>query len=90
MIQSWKGKEAAAIFRGDLPKGVAADIAKAARRRLLQLDGAAVVDDLKIPPSNRLHKIGADLWSISVNMQFRVTFRWGNDGPEDVWFGDYH
>ncbi len=41
------------------------------------------------PPGNRLHLVGK-LWSISVNMQYRITFIWGEKGPEEVWFGDYH
>ncbi len=89
MIQSWKGKEAEAIFSGAQVRGVHPDIARAARRRLAQLDAALRVDDLKSPPGNRLHRFG-DGWSISVNMQYRITFAWGPDGPEDVWFGDYH
>jgi toxin HigB-1 len=89
MIQGWRGREAEAIFQGHTPKGVAADIAKAARRRLLQLDGAVDVDELRTPPGNRLHKVG-DHSFISVNMQYRITFIWREHGPEGVWFGDYH
>jgi len=55
----------------------------------MALDAATRVDDLRVPSSNRLHKVGA-VWSISVNMQYRITFTWGEHGPEDVWFGDYH
>jgi plasmid maintenance system killer protein len=43
---------------------------------------------MRSPAGNRLHKVG-EVWSISVNMQFRITFVWGQDGPEQVWFGDY-
>jgi proteic killer suppression protein len=89
VIQSWKGKEADAILRGETPRGVSADIARAARRRLAQLDKALGVEDMRVPPGNRLHKVGA-VWSISVNMQYRITFVWGDAGPEEVWFGDYH
>ena len=63
------------------------------RRRLQQLDAAVTVDDLRTPPGNRLHLLTGDRageWSVSVNDQFRVTFRWGDAGPEEVWFGDYH
>ena len=89
MIQSWTGKEAQAIFEGRQVKGVAGDIARRAKHRLDLLSAADGVEDLRLPPSNRLHKIG-QAWSISVNMQFRITFIWGPAGPEQVWFGDYH
>jgi toxin HigB-1 len=48
---------------------------------------------MRAPPGNRLHQLTGDHWpewSVSVNDQFRVTFVWGPDGPEHVWFGDYH
>jgi proteic killer suppression protein len=65
----------------------------AATRRLQRLDAATSVEDLRVPPSHRLHRLDADRagqWSISVNDQFRITFVWGAAGPEEVWFGDYH
>ncbi len=89
MIQSWRSEEAALILQGRTPRGVHPDVARAARRRLQQLNAAASVQDMATPPGNRLHRVG-DAWSISVNMQYRITFVWGPSGPEDVWFGDYH
>jgi proteic killer suppression protein len=89
MIQSWDSKEADAIFNGRPLKSASAEVARAARRRLAQLDAAASVEDTRTPPGNRLHLVGAR-WSISVNMQFRITFPWGEGGPEEVWSGDYH
>ena len=89
MIQSWKSDDAEAILKGLAPRGIHQDVIKAARRRLQQLDAATRVEDMATPPGNRLHKVGK-VWSISVNMQYRITFTWGQSGPEDVWFGDYH
>jgi proteic killer suppression protein len=93
-IQSWKGQQAQAVFLGKDPgKGFPADLIKAARRRLQRLDAAATVEDLRVPPSHRLHPLEGDRageWSVSVNDQFRITFKWGAAGPEDIWFGDYH
>lgn len=89
MIQSWASKEAEAIFAGRHVKAVHPDVAKAARRRLAQLDQAASVEDMRSPPGNRLHIVDGK-WSVSVNDQFRITFVWGEKGPEEVWFGDYH
>jgi len=88
-IQSWGNDEAEAIFAGRRVRAVASDLARMARRRLAQLDQAVSVDDMRSPPGNRLHLVG-DRWSVSVNMQYRITFLWGANGPEDVWFGDYH
>jgi proteic killer suppression protein len=93
-IQSWRSDEARAVFEGRSPgKGFPADLVRTLRRRLQQLDAAVAIDDLKTPPGNRLHQLVGDRageWSVSVNDQFRVTFRWGDAGPEQVWFGDYH
>jgi proteic killer suppression protein len=89
-IQSFRNDEASEILRGSTPKGVHRDIAKAARRRLAQLDAAVSPQDMAVPPGNRLHKVGDDVWSVSVNDQYRLTFKWGPSGPEEVWFGDYH
>jgi proteic killer suppression protein len=54
---------------------------------------AVTVEDLRAPPGHRLHRLGADRagqWSISVNDQFRICFVWGDHGPEQVEFVDYH
>lgn len=83
-------KAAKEVFEGRSPKGFPADLLKTARRRLAQLDAAASVEDMNLPPGNRLHLLTDGRWSVSVNMQYRITFLWGANGPEDVWFGDYH
>ena len=93
MIQSWKDKRTREVFEGRSPKGFPADLVRAARRRLFQLDAAHVLEDLKDPPGNRLHALVEDRrgqWSISVNRQFRICFVWGAQGPEDVELVDYH
>lgn len=93
MIKSWKTKAAREVFEGRSPKGFPADLARAARRRLQQLDAAVTVQDMKTPPGNRLHELTDDRkgqWSVSVNDQFRICFIWGDQGPEEVEFTDYH
>ncbi len=60
MIQSFHDRMTEDVFRGRCPKGFPADLFKAARRRLIALDGATALDDLKIPTSNRLHPLTAD------------------------------
>ena len=57
MIQGWKDEKAAAVFAGRAPKGFPADLVKAARRRLFQLDAALSVKDLRTPPGDRLHRL---------------------------------
>ena len=93
-IRSWKSAQAKAIFDGlDPGKGFPADLVEATRRRLFRLHAATSLEDLRVPRSHRLHELQGDRkgqWSISVNDQFRVTFRWTDQGAEDVWFGDYH
>jgi proteic killer suppression protein len=69
------------------------DVVTRARRRLDRLNAAAVVTDMKMPPSNSLEKLKGDLagfWSVRVNDQYRIIFRWTDAGPAEVRFTDYH
>ena len=64
-----------------------------ARRKLDQLDSAEQLADLRVPPGNRLEALRGDRtgkYSIRVNAQYRVCFRWSAEGPEDVEIVDYH
>jgi proteic killer suppression protein len=57
------------------------------------LDAAEVLADLRVPPGNRLEKLAGDRagqYSIRVNQQWRICFRWTDAGPEDVEITDYH
>jgi proteic killer suppression protein len=66
---------------------------RAALRKLLILDAAETLDDARSPPGNRLEKLRGDRagqYSIRVNQQRRICFRWTGDGPEDVEIVDYH
>jgi proteic killer suppression protein len=63
------------------------------RRKLLLLDAAVVLDELRVPPGNRLEKLRGDRfgqYSIRVNQQWRVCFRWKNGAAYDVEIVDYH
>lgn len=69
------------------------EILTAARRRLDQLAAAVRVEDMRIPPGNRLEALRGDLagyYSVRVNDQWRVVFRWTESGPADVRLTDYH
>ena len=70
-----------------------ANIAAVARRKLRQLEIAERLDDLRVPPGNRLEALKGDRagqHSIRVNEQFRVCFRWAGSDAEDVEIVDYH
>jgi proteic killer suppression protein len=76
-----------------LSKGHRVNIAKVARRKLRQLEIANCLDDLRVPPGNRLealkgHRSGQ--YSIRINDQWRVSFQWTNAGAENVEIVDYH
>lgn len=94
MIRSFKGDFARAVHdERRIPKGFPAVLAKVARRKLVQLNNARVLGDLAAPPGNNLEALQGNLagkHSIRINDQWRIVFRWTNDGPEDVEIVDYH
>ena len=92
MIKSFKCADTRAVSKGERVKRFA-NIADVARRKLRQLEIAAMLDDLRVPPGNRLEALKGDRtgqYSIRVNDQFRVCFRWKDAGAEDVEIVDYH
>ena len=93
-IQSFRDERAKAILDGINPgKGFPSDLLRSAKRKLEMLQAATVLDDLRIPPGNRLEALSGDRagqHSIRVNDQFRLVFRWTEAGPVDVEFVDYH
>jgi len=84
MIRSFRGRLAALILQQRrVPKGFPTEIAKVARRKLVQLNNATTLGDLAAPPGNRLEALRGDLadkHSIRINDQWRVVFRWGPRG----------
>jgi proteic killer suppression protein len=92
MIKTFKCDETRALFA---LRRVArfANIERPALRKLKQLDLARHLEDLRAPPANRLEQLKGDRagqWSIRVNDQFRVCFRWTGADAEDVEIVDYH
>jgi toxin HigB-1 len=82
-----------AILGRSVPKGFPADLAAVTRRKLVMLDAALGLDDLRSPPANRLEALRGDRagqHSIRVNDQFRICFVWTSKGPNFVEFVDYH
>lgn len=92
MIQSFKCKDAQALYEGRCPKRFKAFVA-VAERKLAQLDAAQTLDFLKAPPGNRLEALKGDRkgqHSIRINDQWRICFAWSSVGPVDVEIVDYH
>jgi proteic killer suppression protein len=93
VIKSFRDKATAAIFVGTVPKGISAEIAKRARAKLIMIDAARELADLRVPPANRLEMLHGDRkgqHSIRVNDQFRLCFRWADGNADYVEFCDYH
>jgi toxin HigB-1 len=92
MIRSFRSKDTEALFRLEASKR-SAQIQRQALRKLVELDLATSLEDMRAPPSDRLEASKGDRpgqWSIWINDQFRICFRWTTDGPEDVEIVDYH
>ena len=92
MIKSFRCAETEALAGGDRVKRFA-NIADVARRKLRQLEIAGRLDDLRVPPGNRLEALKgnrAGQHSIRINDQWRLCFRWTTSGAEDVEIVDYH
>ncbi|MEP7313558.1 MAG: type II toxin-antitoxin system RelE/ParE family toxin [Pseudomonadota bacterium] len=93
MIKGFKDKRAARIFSGEFAKGLPAYIQQRARQKLVLLNAAAVLQDLRSPPANRLEPLRGERlgqYSIRINDQWRVCFRWEGNHAFDVEIADYH
>lgn len=97
MIQSFRDRGTADVFDGRRSKAAfqvcPATLWQVARRKLDQLNQAGVLEDLRVPPGNRLEALKGDRkgeHSIRINEQYRVCFRWTQAGPEGVQIVDYH
>ena len=93
MIKSFADKRTAAIFAGYAVRGLPMQIQKRSRAKLLAVDAAAQLDDLRVPPGNRLEALRGDRkgqHSIRVNDQWRICFGWRENGAWDAEIVDYH
>jgi len=93
MIKSFRDKRTAAVFTGKAPRGFASDLSRVARRKLDLLDAAMTLDDLLVPPGNRLEGLKGDRrgqHSIRINDQWRLCFRWEEGNAFEVEIVDYH
>ena len=93
MIRTFADKRTEQIFDGIVVKRFDNSLQKKALRRFRYIDAAEKIDDLRIPPSNKLEKKGGDLrafYAIWVDTQWRIIFRWKNGNADDVQLVDYH
>jgi len=93
VIRTFADKHTQQIYRTGKSKRLPADVIARAVRRLEFIELAVNLDDLKVPPSNRLHALKGNRsgqHSISINDQWRICFRWENGDAYDVEITDYH
>jgi toxin HigB-1 len=93
MIKSFKSKETARIFERLRSTRLPQDIQQVSYRKLRMLNNAVTLDDLRIPPANRLEKLSGDRsgqYSIRVNDQWRICFEWIDEDAYNVVIVDYH
>ncbi len=93
MIRSFRCRETERIFRGGVSTAFPPDIQARARRKLVLLDDAVDLNDLRQTPGNRLEALQGDRagqYSIRINDQWRICFRWDQGEAHDVEITDYH
>jgi proteic killer suppression protein len=91
MIVSFGSKDTVKIWNGDRVKKMPVRIQQIGRRKLRMINNAQNWSDLRIPPSNKLEKLhGSDFYSIRINDQWRIVFKWIDNNAHDVKIVDYH
>ena len=93
MIRSFGDRETALVWEGVRSRRLPPDIQAVALRKLRLLNNARAVEDMRVPPGNRLEPLRGSRkgqWSIRINQQWRIVFRWSDGGADDVEIVDYH
>jgi proteic killer suppression protein len=93
MIISFADKETEKIWNGERIKKIPVEIQKIGRRKLRMLNSSQDINDMKVPPSNKLEKLGGRLkefFSIRINDQWRIIFKWYKGHAKEVKIIDYH
>jgi proteic killer suppression protein len=93
MILSFGSKDTERIWNGDRIKRIPLEIQQVGRRKLRMLNNSQNIGDLRIPPSNRLEKLSGnlkDFYSIRINDQWRIIFKWESNHASEVEIMDYH
>jgi toxin HigB-1 len=93
MIVGFGDGETEKVWNGERSRRLPFDIQAVALRKLRLIDAARKLDDLRVPPGNRLEKLSgnrAGQWSIRINDQWRIAFNWSEGGADNVAIVDYH
>lgn len=93
MIVSFGDVETEKIWNGERSRRLPPDIQAVTLRKLRLLNAAQRIEDLRVPPGNRLERLKgkqADQWSIRINDQWRIVFNWTQGGAENAAIVDYH
>ncbi len=93
MIRSFKDKETQKIFERQRSRKLPSEIQQVALRKLRMLNQSSTLQELRIPPANRLERLSGDRedqYSIRINNQWRICFEWQNDDAFNVEIVDYH
>ena len=93
MILSFRDGATEEFWRDGTGRRLPGDLKRVAMRKLMQVDGAGSLEDLKVPPGNRLELLKADRagqHSVRINDRYRICFRWENGNAYDVEIVDYH
>lgn len=93
MINSFGSKDTESIWKGERVKSLPFEVQKTGRRKLRMLNNSTNIQDLTVPPSNRLEKLSGrmkDYYSIRINDQWRIIFKWSDGIAEEVEIIDYH
>ncbi|HMR43750.1 MAG TPA: type II toxin-antitoxin system RelE/ParE family toxin [Saprospiraceae bacterium] len=93
MIKSFGDKETEKVWRGIFSKKLPFEIQHIARRKLRMLNNSFNLQDLKVPPANKLEKLSGNLkhfYSIRINDQWRIIFKWENENAFETSIIDYH
>jgi toxin HigB-1 len=93
VLRSFADKHTDRVWRRQRVRKLDEGAQRTALRKLLILDAAETLGDLRVPPGNRLEKLKGDRagsYSVRINQQWRICFRWTPAGPEDIEIVDYH
>jgi toxin HigB-1 len=93
MILSFYNRDSEKVFNGEFIRRIPKELHKKALMKLMAINSANEIEELRFPPSNRLHKLSGDRknqWSISINDQYRICFKFENGNATDVEIVDYH
>ena len=93
MIKTFNNDETQKIYQRQRSRKLPSDIQQVALRKLRMINNAVTINDLRVPPANRLEKLSGNRvgqWRIRINDQWRVCFRWKDSDAYDVEIADYH